>query len=70
MKTSAGIDFLFEVMKKSVISAGERNSIIIQAHLALMVRPHPFLRNLPYGAETKKSRIKTIIAKEKIANRE
>ena len=55
-----------EVRKKSVIRNGDGNSIIIHANFDLIEGPQPFLENLPYGAEIKKSRIKTSTAKLKI----
>jgi len=61
-----GISFFFEIIKKKTISAGEGNSITIQAHFDFITGPHPFLRNLPYGAEIKNKSMKTIIEKLKI----
>jgi hypothetical protein len=57
-------------MKKNIIKVGDGNSIIIQAHLDLITRPHPLLENFPYGAVIKNSSIKTINAKVNIRIRE
>jgi hypothetical protein len=57
-------------MKNNVIKAGDKNSIIIHAHLLLTAGPHPFLKNFPYGAETKKSMTNTKIAVLKIMIKE
>jgi len=57
-------------MKKQVIRAGERNSITIQAHFAGTVKPQPFLRNFPYGAEIKNSNTKTIAENPKTKYKE
>jgi hypothetical protein len=58
--------FCFKMTKKKAISKGEGASIRSHAHLDFIVLPHPFLKNLPYGAEIKKRSTKTIIAKLKI----
>jgi hypothetical protein len=65
-KMISGNDLMSDVIKKSVIRNGEGNSMIIHASFDLIENPHPFLENLPYGAEMKKSRKKTSIAKLKI----
>jgi hypothetical protein len=50
-------------MKNNSINAGEGNSIIIHAHFDLIEGPHPFLENLPYGADIKKRAKNVITAK-------
>jgi hypothetical protein len=57
-------------MKNNAIRMGEGDSMIIQAHLAFMEWPHPFLWNLPYGADTKKSTMNTNTARLKITTSE
>jgi hypothetical protein len=59
-----------EKIKKRIISAGEGNSIMSHAHLDLTAGPQPFLENLPYGAEIKKSSIKTNTATLNISIKE
>jgi hypothetical protein len=57
-------------MKKYVIKTGDGNSISIHAHLDRMANPQPSLRNLPYGAEIKKRRMKIRSANPNIRIRE
>jgi hypothetical protein len=59
--------FWGERRKKIIISNGDGASIIIQPHFDLTDGPHPFLRNLPYGAEIKNRRRNTTPAKQKIS---
>jgi hypothetical protein len=65
-KMISGNDLISDVIKNSVIRNGDGNSMIIHASFDLIENPHPFLENLPYGAEIKKSRINTIRAKPNI----
>jgi hypothetical protein len=58
--------FISAVIKKMIIRNGDGNSMIIHAHFDFIEWPHPFLENLPYGAEIKKRRIKISNAKLKI----
>jgi len=54
-------------INNTAINKGDGDSIISQAHFDLMTIPQPFLLNLPYGAEIKKSRMNTSNAKLKIS---
>ena len=65
-----GAPFEGEIMKNNRMNAGEGNSITSHAHFDFTAGPHPFLENLPYGADIKNRRINTITASPKTRYKE